>query len=651
MNSEQTRIAPYGSWDSPIGINEVVSAGASMSDLIGDGADLWWLETRPEQDSRTTVMRLQDGQVSEVTPGQVNVRSRVNEYGGGAFHVRDGVLAYCDDADRTVKLRSPDGTTRIITSGDPRVRYGDLRVHPKVPMVLAVREDHRVAGEPETTLVALGWPHGDAPGREVVLRRGADFYANPSLSDDGRMAWLEWRHPAMPWDSTLLKAARFDAVNWRLEDAQLVAGRTGEGFDGVAVHHPRWTADGTLIFTSDASGYFQLCQWDGQQVRALHSDQTDFDLPMFVLGNHAHADVSGEEILSWRLDEGLCRLAVVSRVGAPTRRLAGVAAVDSVATALGVGYAIVDRPIDHRALVRLAPDGTLEVLRSLGESPDRDVSSVARSLVFQGRHGQVQAWYYPPTNAAFRAPSGTRPPALLRVHGGPTAMATNAYNATVQFWTSRGIAVLDVNYSGSAGFGRRWRDRLRGLWGVADVDDCIDAAEAAIDAGLADPGRFAIAGGSAGGFTALRALTTSNRFSAGISRYGVVDLTALLDTHKFESHYLDSLVGRYPAEQQLYRQRSPINNLDRLNCPILVLQGAEDAVVPMAQSTALADAVRARGLPVALLVFDGEGHGFRKAQTRADALAAEFSFLAQVFGFTPADDLPALTVENLAPQT
>ena len=560
------------------------------------------------------------------------------------------MLAYCDDADRTVKLRSPDGTTRILTSGDPRVRYGDLRVHPKVPMVLAVREDHRVAGEPETTLVALGWPRGDEPGSEVVLRRGADFYANPSLSDDGRMAWLEWRHPAMPWDSTLLKAARFDAVNWRLEDAQLVAGRTGEGFDGVAVHHPRWTADGTLIFTSDASGYFQLCQWDGQQVRALHSDQTDFDLPMFVLGNHAHADVSGEEILSWRLDEGLCRLAVVSRVGAPTRRLAGVAAVDSVATALGVGYAIVDRPIDHRALVRLAPDGTLEVLRSLGESPDRDVSSVARSLVFQGRHGQVQAWYYPPTNAAFRAPSGTRPPALLRVHGGPTAMATNAYNATVQFWTSRGIAVLDVNYSGSAGFGRRWRDRLRGLWGVADVDDCLDAAEAAIDRARR-PGPVRDRRWQCGRFhrpAGVDHVQPVRRRRQPLRR-GRPDRAA--GHHKFESHYLDSLVGRYPAEQQLYRQRSPINNLDRLNCPILVLQGAEDAVVPMAQSTALADAVRARGLPVALLVFDGEGHGFRKAQTRADALAAEFSFLAQVFGFTPADDLPALTVENLAPQT
>lgn len=647
MKSEQTRIAPYGSWHSPIEVDQVVAAGASMSNLIGDGTDLWWLESRPEQDGRTTVMRRRDGQVIEITTAPADIRSRVNEYGGGAFDVRDGVLAYCDDSDHTVKLRSPDGTTHAITSADPQVRYGDLRVHPRVPMVLAVREDHRVAGEPETTLVGLGWPEGGGPGREVVLQSGADFYANPALCDDGRLAWLEWRHPAMPWDSTVLKVGRFDSLAWRVGEVRLVAGRPGDGLDGVAVQHPRWAAGGRLLFTSDASGFFQLCEWDGREVRALHSDQADFDLPMFVLGNHANADLDAEQILTWRIDEGLCRLAVVSRVGAATRRLAGVSAVDSVASALGVGYAIIDRPVDHRALVRVESDGTLELLRSLGASPDRDVVSVARSLVFQGRHGTVQAWYYPPTNSSYRAPNGTRPPALLRVHGGPTAMATNAYNVTVQFWTSRGVAVLDVNYSGSAGFGRRWRDRLRGLWGVADVDDCIDAAEAAIDAGLADPGRFAIAGGSAGGFTALRALTTSDRFAAGISRYGVVDLAALLDTHKFESHYLESLVGRYPAEQQLYQARSPINNLDRLRSPILVLQGAEDPVVPMSQSTMLVDAVRARGLPVALLVFEGEGHGFRKAQTRADALAAELSFLAQVFGFTPADDLPPLAVQNL----
>lgn len=650
--AQQPVIAPYGSWVSPIGVAEVVAAGASMSSLIGDGPDLWWLETRPEQDGRTTVVRLRGadergGRVEQITAASADVRSRVNEYGGGAFDVRDGVLVYCDDSDRSVQLRTPDGTTRALTAADPRVRYGDLRVHPRVPVVLAIREDHTVVGEPETTVVALDWPGPQGPGRERVLCRGASFYANPELSADLRLAWLEWDHPAMPWDSTRLKVGRLDVREWQLADVTVVAGRTDASLDGVAVHHPRWTADGALVFNSDASGFFQLNEWNGQPARALHADRADCDLPMFVLGNHAHTQLAPGQMLSWRLDEGLCQLAVISRGGGPSRRLAGVAAVDSVASASGVGYAIVDRPIDQRALVRVLPDGNLEVLRTLGDTPDPDFASVARSLVFQGRHGPVQAWYYPPTNANHRAPSGTRPPAMLRVHGGPTAMATNAHNTVVQFWTSRGFAVLDVNYSGSAGFGRHWRDRLRDLWGVADVDDCIDAADAAIDAGLVDPGRIAISGGSAGGFTTLRALTTSDRFAAGISRYGVADLTALLDTHKFESHYLDSLVGPWPASEQLYRARSPINHLDRLTSPILLLQGDEDAVVPLAQATALADAARARRLPVALVVFKGEGHGFRKKQSRAAALQAEFSFCAQLFGITPADDWPVLPIENL----
>lgn len=640
-------VLPFGAWPSPIELTDVVAAGASMSSLVSDGSDLWWLETRADEDGRGTVMRMHAGTVSEMTPAPANVRSRVNEYGGGAFDVRDGVLVYCDDSDRSVRLRTPDGTTRVLAAVDPQVRFADLRVHPRVPVVLAVREDHRAPGEPETTLVGLDWPTSDGPGDQTVLCRGADFYANPALSPDLRLAWLEWRHPAMPWDSTVLKVGRLDARDRAVVDTTVVAGLENAGLNGVAVHHPRWNSDGTLAFTTDASGHFQLNEWDGHQVRALHSDAGDCDLAMFVLDNRVHAELDDQRLLSWRLDVGLCHLMIVSRTGEPNRRLAGVAAVDSVAGAQGVGYAIVDRPADHRALVRVQGDGTLEVLRTLGATPDPEVTSVARSLVFDGRHGLVQAWYYPPLNPDAHAPAGTHPPALLRVHGGPTAMATNAYNPVVQFWTSRGIAVIDVNYSGSAGFGRAWRNRLRGLWGVADVDDCVDAAEAAIDAGLADPGRVAISGGSAGGFTALRALTTSNRFAAGISRYGVSDLTALLDAHKFESRYMDSLVGPWPAAEQLYRTRSPINNLDALATPILVLQGTDDEVVPPSQSTALAQAAGDRGLPVALVLFEGEGHGFRKQQTRADALAAEFTFCTRVFGITPAGVWPPLKIDNL----
>ena len=644
-------VSPYGSWASPIGIADVIAAGASMRELVADSGWLWWLETIPDQDGRSTVMRLlPSGAAQEITP-TANVRSRVNEYGGGAFDVRDGILVYCDDVDRSVKLRTPDGSVHRLTTADPVVRYGDLRVYPGAGLVLAIREDHRVDGEPETTLVALGWPSvDDGPGSETVLQHGADFYANPALSNDGRLAWLEWNHPSMPWDSTLLKVGRLvtASAGWRLADVQLIIGEPAGGAEGIAIHHPRWNDDDSLIFTSEESGFFQLCEWSPDGIRALTEGRRDHDLPLFVLGSHATAALDDDRILSWQLDEGFCHLEIVSRRGEPPRRLAGVSSVDSVASTNGVGYAIVDRPRDHTALVRVEPDGALKVLRSTGESPARAVTSVPRSLVFEGRTGEVQAWYYPPTNDAFQGPAGTRPPALVRVHGGPTAMATNGYYATVQFWTSRGIAVLDVNYSGSAGFGRDWRERLLGAWGKADVSDCIDAADAAIDAGLIDPGRIAIAGGSAGGFTVLRALMDSDRFTAGIVRYGVSDLKALVGGHKFESHYLDSLVGPWPEAAQRYEDRSPINTLDRLNSPILILQGTEDPVVPMAQSTALADAARRRGLPMAMRIFEGEGHGFRSSAARADALAAELSFLAQIFGFLPADDLPELEIEGLA---
>ncbi|WIY83700.1 prolyl oligopeptidase family serine peptidase [Propionimicrobium sp. PCR01-08-3] len=748
---QQPIIAPYGSWKSPITLDEVIAGGASISELVADQGALYWLESLPDENGRTTVMRLDitpavgdteqqpetglnhnrdsatqpavldsstrprqrddhgaaPGRCEQLTPA-ASVRSRVNEYGGGAYDVHGGYLAWCDDNDQMAKLRFPDGTVTALTRSDGDVRYGDLRVYPEIAAVLAVREDHRVVGDAKTTLVALHWPdpgafgpvdddpdendvqgqapinrsaetpgRSDAAGfgpqphagpsgtvfagseanqpvREHVLAQGADFYANPALSSHGRLAWLEWNQPAMPWDSTELKVARLDASGdqWRLDGIQLIAGIPDAGLDGIAVQHPRWNADGSLIFASDLSGHFQLHEWSEDparcaQVRQLTTGPADHDLPMFVLGNHATAALGDDQVLTWRLDDGLCHLEIVSRAGESARRLAGVSAVESVASSGGAGYAIVQRANGHTALVHVEPDGSLEVVHSVGDRPDRAVTSIGRSLSFDGRQGAVQAWYYPPTNDDYLGPKGRRPPAVLRVHGGPTAMATNGYYPTIQFWTSRGIAVIDVNYSGSAGFGRDWRNRLRNNWGVADVQDCIDAADAAIDAGLIDPGRIAIAGGSAGGFTALRALMDSDRFAAGITRYGVTDLKALVGGHKFEARYLDSLIGPWPDDEAVYERRSPINTLDRLNKPILILQGTDDPVVALSQSTALAEAARSRKLPMAIRIYEGEGHGFRGADAKRDSLAAELSFLAQIFGFTPADDLPDLTIENL----
>ncbi|EPH00389.1 hypothetical protein HMPREF1531_02498 [Propionibacterium sp. oral taxon 192 str. F0372] len=637
-----SQVARYGTWTSPLTAASVVAASGTMSCLIGDQTGVWWLESTPQRKGYSAVMRFADGIVTQMTGDEVSVRSRVNEYGGGAFDACDGYLVHCDDATSRLLVREPDGTIRPLTSADPLVHYGDLRIHPDRGLVLAVREDHHVAGQAETTLVAIDL----VDSTQHILAQGADFYANPALSPDGLLAWLEWNQPVMPWHSTLLYCGQLTPEG--VVDVELVAGIPQAVFDGIGVHHPRWVEVAgrhLLMYTSDASGYFTLMLHDGEVARPLGNPGGDVDKPMFVIGNHAHAQLADGSVLGQLVVEGQHFLQL-TRMDGTVRRLGGVAGVDSVAAHAGVGYALIDRPACPRSLVRLNPDGSLTELRSLGAPPDPGMTSVARSIVMDGHLGSVQMWYYPPTNDAHRAPEGTRPPALVRVHGGPTAMATNAYDPVVQFWTSRGIAVADVNYSGSVGFGKAYRDRLDGLWGIADVTDCTNAAEALVDAGLADPARIIISGGSAGGFTALRALMLTDVFAAGITRYGVTDLAALVGGHKFEARYLDSLVGPWPAERALYEDRSPINGLDHLNRPILVLQGDEDPVVPLAQATTLAEAVRRRGLPMAMIVFAGEGHGFRSPAVRQQALEAEFSFCDQLFGLN-SNEVPRLKIENL----
>lgn len=653
MNAaQQPQAAPFGSWSSPVTIDAVLASGVAMTSLRSDGADLLWLESVPDEDGRLTLRRLRNGALEELTPFPSSVRSRVNEYGGGAFDACGGVVAWCDDHDRSVQLLTPDGSRYTISPDDATFRYGDLRVQPGIPGVLAVREQHTADHEPITTIVALPWPGSNrqppVPPAGEVLCRGADFYANPELSDAGRLAWMEWNHPDMPWDAATIRTGRLhrNPTTTLRDVATIAGGRSDER--AISAQHPRWRGE-DLLFFSDASGYWNLTVARAGEVVALHDHPFDFDKPMWVLGN-ANAAVINDALLCSFHDEGLGYLAHIDLHTGELTRLSGVADVDSIAIAEGVGYAIITRPAEPPALVKVAADGKLRVVRQASSTDaNPDVTSVARSITFTGRHGPVQAWYYPPHNEAFRGMRGTRPPMIVKSHGGPTGFASNGFDPSVQFWTSRGFAFLDVNYSGSAGFGRAYRDRLQGHWGIADVNDCVDAVSAVVDAGLADPGRVSITGGSAGGYTTLQALVTSDVFSAGVSSYGIGDLELLArDTHKFESRYLEGLVGRYPEQRQIYLDRSPIHHVDRLSTPMLILQGLDDKVVPPNQAESMADAVRAKGLPVALLMFEGEGHGFRKAATRRAALAAQLSFYAQLFRITPADDIPVLPIENLS---
>ncbi|HSN44363.1 MAG TPA: prolyl oligopeptidase family serine peptidase, partial [Propionibacteriaceae bacterium] len=451
-----TTVAPHGSWASPISIASVLSAATGLSDLGSDGADAYWLESRPGQNGRLTLVRFSGGDLTELTPAPTNVRSRVMEYGGGAYDVRGGGAVICDDVTRSLLRLDPAGPVAI-TPTSAEVRFGDLRVHPERDLVLAVREDHRLDGEAVTTLVALEL-RGDNPDFGRILASGADFYANPELSGD-QLAWIEWNHPDMPWDATVLKRATF--VDGSLSDEREVMG----GPD-ISVQHPRWTPDGRLVALSDESGFWNPRVADGPALSLDH----DVDHPMWVLGNASMAHPSSDlALVSW-FDDGRqvlgwwdLRENALTPIGEP------VAGVDSIAASEGVAWAIVGLADRAQQVLRLVPGRAPEVVRTGSDDvPAPAFTSIPTSLWFDGRSGRTHAWLYSPTNADFTATEGERPPVIVKSHGGPTAFASGRYSPAVQYWTSRGFAVLDVNYSGSSGFGREYRERLKGRWGVAD---------------------------------------------------------------------------------------------------------------------------------------------------------------------------------------
>lgn len=635
---------PCGSWPSPITIDAMLSAGTGLSGAVVDGDDVYWLENRPADDGRTVLVRHRPGGEPEVlTPAPANVRGRVQEYGGGTVGASDGIVAWCNDEDASVHVIE-DGVDRRLSPSDRHYAFGDLMVVPRHRVVLAVREDQHGDGEAVTELVALDLDGDNADGGRVLVG-GADFYAHPALSDDDRLAWVEWSHPDMPWDATRLMVGRFTGE--AVTDVQQVAGGAE-----VSVEHPVWAGD-QLVHLSDETGFWNPWAWDGTARRQLVEMPNDFCRPLWVLGNAAHAAVDDHTLAMACYDDARARIALVHLGDGSMVWLDGTFAdVDSIAAGPAGVVAVVEHDDRHAQVLRLDVTAGGLVATPLREAaevqPDPAWVSRPESIWFDGEHGRSQAWYYPPTNPDCSVPDGELPPVIVNTHGGPTAMAPSDYRAAFQFWTSRGFAIVDVNYSGSAGFGREYRNRLRGAWGVADIDDCRDAVAEVVRRGLADPERVVIRGGSAGGYTTLQALVSTDIFAAGVSSYGIGDLEMLVgDTHKFESRYPYSLVGPYPEAKDVYVERSPIHHVDRLSSPMLILQGLDDKVVPPNQAVAMADAVRAKHLAVALVMFEGEGHGFRRNATRRAVVEHQLSFFSQLFGFTPADEVPHLEVENL----
>ncbi len=649
--------APYGSWPSPITVDHLTSASVGLTEVRIDGADLYWLESRADQGGRLSLWRspVEGGEATEVTRAEANVRTRVHEYGGGAYDVRDGVVVYSEMADGRLRVVR-DGTTSEPITPDAEVRYADLRVHPALDLVLAVREDHRGEGEAVNTIVALQLDGSNDDGG-AVLCAGADFYATPELSADGRLAWVQWDHPAMPWDATAVLVADLSgaASAWQLGEPHQVAG----GSEESAVQ-PRWLAEGTLVFCSDRTDWWNLYALGADDVRPrpLHPTDAEFCGPQWVFGQTPYVLLDEDRLVCSVNRSGVESVALLQ---ISTGELTPLTADGTAATDLAAGsgrvaavLAYPDRPGSVAMLESSAAGRTgtwTERRRASTLALPADAVSLAQAVRWPAEDGtaDVHGWYYPPTNPDVTGPDGTLPPLITVSHGGPTAYSSSSLRLGYQFWTSRGYAVLDVNYGGSTGYGRAYRERLVGRWGLVDVADCASGAAAMGERGLADPVRLAVKGGSAGGYTTLRALTATRVFAAGVSQYGVADLEALaLHTHKFESRYLDGLVGPYPEARETYLDRSPIRHLDELAAPILLLQGTEDKVVPPAQAEDMAAAARELGLPVALLMFEGEGHGFRRAENIRASLDAQQYFLGRIFGFTPADDVPAIPIESLS---
>jgi dipeptidyl aminopeptidase/acylaminoacyl peptidase len=642
-----TRVAPYGSWASPITAEIAAGAAISFSGLGIDGANLYWLESRPAEGGRCAVVRRAgSGAISEQTLPGFNVRSTVHEYGGGAFAIDGRSIFFVNFSDQRIYRQDPARGPVPLTPEGPW-RHADIRIDRRRRRLLCVREDHAPQGEPTNSIVTVAMDGSDCR----VLVSGNDFYSDPHLSPDGAyLAYLTWNHPNMPWDGCELRLADV------LTDGAVGPGRRVAGGSSEAIFQPEWSPGGRLHFVSDSTGWWNLYHWTAGSTRALCPMAAEFGRAMWSFGSSTYGFAAETRVLCCYTQRGVDRLAWLDTSSSRVEH------IESQFTQID----LLRCNADHAAFIGASPTlpstvvrmdfhtGRLETIRPAFEANlDPACISEAVAIEWISSHGnQAHGLYYAPTNPGFGPSKNERPPLIVLSHSGPTSAASTALRYPLQFWTSRGIAVLQVNYSGSTGYGREYRQRLNGQWGVMDVEDCCTGALFLARRGEADPARLAIKGGSAGGYTALSCLTFGNQvFAAGSAHYGIADLELMArHTHKFESHYLDTLIGPYPERRDLYEARSPIRHLADLRGALILFQGDDDRVVPPAQSQSMFEAVRQKGLPTAFLRFSGEGHGFRRADTLKRVLEAELYFLSKIFAFAPHDDVPPITIENLPDQ-
>jgi dipeptidyl aminopeptidase/acylaminoacyl peptidase len=641
MSPIPTKTDPYGSWKSPITSDLIVTQSITLSEVRLDGGQVYWLEGRPQEQGRNVVVRGgEDTAPTDITPQPYNARTRVHEYGGGAWTVRDGTVYFSNFADGRLYRQAPGAAAPQPLTGEPPApgkgwRFADGVIDDRRNRWIGVREDHTVDGEPVNAIVAVDLDGGAAgPGR--VLARGHDFCSSPRLSPDGtRLVWLAWDHPNMPWNGTTLYLAEIGG-DGALGEAALIAGGAAE-----SIFQPEWSPDGAqVVFVSDRSGWWNLYSFDPATgtTRALAPMAAEFGVPQWQFGMSTYAFAGGDRIVCAYSEAGLGRLALLDPARGTLSPIATPFTEFGSVRAEGGRVVFRTGAPDHPASIvalELA-SGRCSVLKKATDVLDRAEPRIAgylakvESVEFPTSGGDTAfGLFYPPCNPDYAPAAEEKPPLLVKCHGGPTSSALSTLNLGIQYWTSRGIAVLDVNYRGSTGFGRAYRDRLHLSWGVVDVDDCVNGAKFLAERGRVDGRRCVISGGSAGGYTTLAALAFRDFFQGGASYYGISDVAALArDTHKFESRYLDWLIGPHPQEEARYRERSPLYHADRLGKPVIFFQGEEDAVVPPNQAEAMVAALRRKGNPVGYFLFAGEQHGFRQAGNIKRCLDAELYFYA-----------------------
>ena len=650
-----SRILPFGAWPSPITPDAIVADTIRLSSVSLDAGRIGWLEGRPREGGRNVFVRAAiradaagqadgAGRPADITPEPFNVRSRVHEYGGGAYTVSGDRAWFSNDADGRIYTQAAGAAPAPLTAERP-VRFADLTFDPGHRRLLAVRESHREDAPPVNDLVAVSTEDGSVQ----VLASGHDFFAAPAPNPDGRrLAWLAWNQPDMPWDAAALWVAELDRDGLPRAPIRVAGG------SGCAAFQPAWSPEGVLWCVADPEGWWNLHRWSDGELRCMYRAEHEFGKPLWQLGTTTFGfDGGGNAVCAWR-SGGAWRLGRLGPDGAMTPIPLPWTSIDSLCVCGSTAAFIGGAPDRSAAVVSVDLDsGESRVHRvSSALSIDEDTLSYPVALSYPTAGGKeiAHGYYYPPYNASCRGPADASPPLLVMSHGGPTGAASDTLSPMTQFWTSRGFAVLDVDYRGSTGYGRAYRERLYREWGVVDVEDCAAGAVHLADTGRADRERLAIRGSSAGGYTTLAALTFHDVFRAGASYYGICDLAVLAgDTHKFEARYLDRLVGEWPSDRDVYRARSPLHHALRIGCPIIFFQGLDDRVVPPNQAELMVDALDRRGLPVAYFPFEGEGHGFRKDATIRRCLEAELFFYARVFGFEPADAPVPVEIRNAPP--